>query len=106
MTVDPSESNITCSEDYTLEESMCHILSFDIFQKTKGLFLVWTLGGFILVFRLGLLEFGLSLLVLNFCPPKSVVGTPSHLKLTLSSMDSLCKEKPPNIKILAETKNI
>ena len=61
-------------------------MSFDIVQKTKGLFLVWPFGGFFLAFQLGFLEYGLSLLVLHFCLEKSVVRTLSHLSLTLSSL--------------------
>ena len=57
MTDDPSESNTTCSEDTTLEESMWHILSFQIMQKKKGLFLVWPLRGIFLELQLGLIEF-------------------------------------------------
>ena len=66
ITDDPSESNPTCSEDYTLEESMCHILSFKIMQKIKGLFLMWPLRGFYIALQLSLLEFVFSLLVLIF----------------------------------------
>ena len=67
MTDEPSESNITFSEDYNLEESMWNILSFEIVQKIKGLFLVWTLGGLFIAFQISLLEFGFSFLVLHFC---------------------------------------
>ena len=63
---EPSESNPTCSEDSTIEDIIWHILSFEIFQKTKGLFLVWHLGVLFISFQLGLLEFGFSLLVLHF----------------------------------------
>ena len=66
MTDDPSESNPTYSEDSTLKESMWHTPSFEIVQKTMGLFLVWHLGGFFLAFQMGLLEFGFYLLVLHF----------------------------------------
>ena len=52
ITVDPSDSNTTFSEDYTPEESMWRILFFEIVQKTKGVFLVWHLGGFFLAFQL------------------------------------------------------
>ena len=85
-------------------KSMWHILSFTILQTTKGLFLVWHLGGFFIVFQLGLIEFGFSLLVLNFCLAKSVAGTLIHLILTLSILDSLCKNKLPNIRTISETK--
>ena len=57
MDVEPSESNQTCSEDSTHEEIMCHILSFDIVHNTKGLVLMWPLGGLFLAFQLGLIEF-------------------------------------------------
>ena len=56
MTDDPSESNKTCSEDFNLEESMSHILFFEIAHKTKGIFLVWNLGGFFIDFQLRLIE--------------------------------------------------
>ena len=104
MTVEPSESNKTCSDDSTLEESIFHILSFEIVQKKKGLFLVWTLGGFFLAFQLSLLEFGFSVLVLNFCLEKSVVGTLGHLSFTLSILDSLRKNIPPNIRMISDPK--
>ena len=106
ITVDPSESNPTCYEDSTIEESMCNILSFGILQKIKGLFLVWPLGGLFLASHLGLLEFEFYLLVLHFCLEKPVVGTLSHLILTLSSLDILCKNTPPNIRTIAETNKI
>ena len=54
-TFEPSESNPTCSKDSTLEESMWNILLFEKFQNTKGIFLVWPLGGFFLAFKLSLL---------------------------------------------------
>ena len=66
MNVDPSESNPTCYEDSTLEESMWHTLSFDIVHIKKGMFLVWPLGGFFIASQLGLLYFGFYLLVLIF----------------------------------------
>ena len=40
ITDDLSESNPFFSEDSTLDDIMWHILSFEIVQKTKGLFLV------------------------------------------------------------------
>ena len=55
MTDDPSESNPTFSEDSTIEESMWNILYFEIGHKTKGLILVWPLGGFFIAFQLRLL---------------------------------------------------
>ena len=60
-------------------------------HKTKGLFLVWPLGGFILASQPGLIEFGLSILVLHFCLERLVVGTLIYLGLTLISLESLCK---------------
>ena len=86
MTDDPSESSPTFYEDSTLEESMWHILSFDIAHKTKGLFLVWPLGGLFLTLQLSLHEFVFSLLVLHFCLAKSVVGNLGQLNLTLGSL--------------------
>ena len=67
------------------------IPSFEIFQKKNGMFLVWTLGGFCIDFKLCLLEFGLSLMVLHFFLAGSVVGTLIHLRLALSSLENLCK---------------
>ena len=52
MTDDPSDSNPYCFRDLTIQESMFHILSFEILKKTKGLFVVWPLGGIFLAFRL------------------------------------------------------
>ena len=104
MTDDPSQSNPTCSQDSTLEESMWHILSFEKIQK-KGSILVWPLGGFLLAFQPGLLEVGLYLLVLNFCLAKSVFGTLSQLSLILSILESLCKKKPLEITIISKAKN-
>ena len=75
-----------------------------IFQKTKVLFLVWPLGGFFLAFRLGLLESGFSLLVLHFFSCKVSCCTLIHLIPTLSSLEILCKNKPPRIKTIYEAK--
>ena len=72
--------------------------------RKMGLFLVWRLGGFFLVFQLRLLEFWVSLLVIYFCPAKSVGGTLIQLSFTLRILESLCKNKPPNIMIIAEAK--
>ena len=74
-------------------------------HKTKGLFLVWPLGGFILASQPGLIEFGLSILVIHFCLERLVVGTLIYLGLTLISLESLCKNKPPNIRMIFEAKN-
>ena len=104
MIVDPSESNPTFSEYYTLEESMWHIISFEILYNTKGLFLLWTLGGLFIAFQMGLLYFVLSLQVMHFCLSMSVVGTLIHFILTLSSLDRLCKNKPPNMRMIYEAK--
>ena len=73
-------------------------------NKSKiHIFLGWPLGRFFLDFQLGLLEFGLSPLVLYFLCANEVVGTLIELILNLSNRDSLCKNKPPNIGIIAET---
>ena len=101
---DPYESNPTCYEDSALEENMWHTISFKIVQKTEGLFLVWHLERFFLAFQLGLLEFVFSLLVIYSCLAKPFFGTLSHLRLTLSGLESLCKYKPPNIRMNYEAK--
>ena len=104
MTVDPSESNITCCKNYTIEEIMWNIQSFEKFHKKKGMFLVWSLGGLFLAFQLGLIEFVLSLLDTNVCLTKSFVENCIHIILNLSSLKSLCKIIPPNIRIIYEAK--
>ena len=81
---------------------MWHILSFEIVQKTKDLFLVWPLVGLFIAFQLILLEFGLYLLVKHFCLAKSVIGTIILLSLNFIILESLCKNKPPNIRIIAD----
>ena len=81
---------------------MWNILSFEIVQNTKGLFLVRPLGGFFLAFQLGLIEFGLYLLVFHLSLEESVVVTHTNLKSTLSILDSLCKNITPNIRIITE----
>ena len=48
MTDDPSDSKPTCYGGYIIEESIWNILSFEIMQKIKGLFLVWPLGALFL----------------------------------------------------------
>ena len=73
-------------------------------QKTKGLFLVGPLGGLFIAFQLGLLEFGFSLLILHFCLKNSVVDTLSHLRFNFIIFEILCKNKPQNIKMIAEAK--
>ena len=83
---------------------MWNILSFEIVQKTKSLFLVCHLGGFFLALQLGLLEFVLSLRVLYFYLEKSVFGDLSHLSLTFSILESLCKNKSLNIRMITEAK--
>ena len=50
MTVDPSKPNPILSEDSTLEESMWHILSFEILQYKKVLLLVWNFAGLVIDF--------------------------------------------------------
>ena len=104
MTDDTPESNKACSEDYTLGESMLHIPSLEISHNTKGIFWVCPLGGFFLAYQLGLLKFGFYLLVLNFCLSNSVVGNLSHLILTLSILDIKCKNIPPNISMIDDSK--
>ena len=89
MNFDTSESNKNCSENSTIEEIMWYILSFEIMQNTKGLFLVWPLGEFFIAFKLGFLEFGLYLLVLHFCLAKSVFGTLIHFSLNFGILDRL-----------------
>ena len=100
----PLESNTTCSEYSTLEESIWHKISFEIVQKIKGPFSVWPLGGIFLDFQLGLIEFRFSLLVMHFFLAKSAVRTLSQLILTLISLESLCKNKPLNIRMTAKSK--
>ena len=104
ITYDPPESNPTCSKDSTLEEIMWNIISFEILQKTKGLYLVWHLGGFFIALQLSLLEFGFSLLVLSFCLSKSVFSILIQFSLTFNILYSPCKNKPPNIRMVAESK--
>ena len=104
MTYETSDPNPTCSEDSTLEESMWYILSFEIVKKTKGLFLVWPLGGLFITFQPSLLEFRFSLLVLNFCSTELVVVTLIQFRLTLSILENLSKNKPQNIRMIYETK--
>ena len=50
MTDEPSESNTTCFGDYTIEDSIWHILYFEIDQKKGSIFglpygltLIWIL---------------------------------------------------------------
>ena len=102
MTDEPIDSDSNLSDNSTLKESIWHTLSFEIVQKIKGIFLVWPLRGFNIDFRLGLIEFASSLLVLHFFLEKSGVYTLRHFSLTLSSLDILCKKKPPNIMITYE----
>ena len=106
MNDDPSESNPTCSEDSTLEDNMWNILSFVILHLKKGPFLVWPLGGFFFAFQLDLIGLRLSFLVMLFFPAKSVFGNLILLRFTLISLESLCKNKPPSIRIIAEAKKI
>ena len=83
---------------------MWYILFFEIRQKTKDIFLVWPLGGFFIAFQLGLIEFVLSLLDIYVCLTKSFVENCIHIILNLSSLKSLCKIIPPNIRIIYEAK--
>ena len=39
-----------------------------------------------------------------FVLKRQVFGTLGHLSLTLSTLDSLCKNKPPNIRMIDEEK--
>ena len=45
MDVEPSELNNTCSRDSTCEDSMWHIISFEIAHKIQGLFFGMAFGG-------------------------------------------------------------
>ena len=98
ITVEPLESNTTCSGYSNIEDSMWHILSFEIVSNTKGLFLVWPLGGFFFFFQ------RLSLLVIYVCLAKSVVDALIHLSLTFISVESVCKNLPTKIRIIDEAK--
>ena len=72
--------------------------------RKKGIFLVWPLGGFFLAFQIILLGFVFSLLVLHFYIVKSVFGILIQLSLTLSILEILFKNKPPNISMVSEAK--
>ena len=76
----------------TIDQSICHILFVEILQSKKGLFLVRSCGSFFLTFQLCLYDFGLSLLVLNFCLEELSFGTLRNLILTLRIPESLCKK--------------
>ena len=69
---------------------------------------IYTLGGFFLAFQLGLIGFGLSLLVIPngyaFFLANSVVGALSHLILVFSVLDILCKNIPLKIRMIYEAK--
>ena len=67
MNVEPPESNKICSMNYSHEESMWRIISFDTLQQTKSLFVVLHLGVFFFAFKLVFNNFGLYLLVFIFC---------------------------------------
>ena len=66
---------------------------------------MWPLEGFFLAFHLVLIGFEVSLMVIHYCLAKSVDDTLGHLILTLSSLYSLCKNIPLDIRTIAETKN-
>ena len=83
---------------------MWHILSFDIGQEDKGYVFSVFFERLFPAFQLGLLEFGLSLMVLNFCIEDSVVKTLSNLRFYLRILENFCKNKPPNIRMIAEAK--
>ena len=85
---------------------MWHILSFEIVHNIKGPFLVWPLGCLFIVFQLGLLGFVFSLLVLHFCHANPVDGTLIYLNSTLSILESVCKNIPPNIRMITEANRI
>ena len=72
----------------------------------RKLSLVWPLGGFIIALQRSLIEFGLSLLVLNFCLANSVVRTLGQLIFTLCSLEILRKNKRLNIRFIDEAKKI
>ena len=75
-------------------------------HNKKGLFIVLPLGGLFMGFQLGWLEFLFSLLTIHFWLEKSVVGTLRNLRFTLSSLESLYKNIPPNIRVISEAKKI
>ena len=84
---------------------MWYILSFEMVHKTKGIFWcgIWE-ASFFPYFQLGLIDFGFYLLLLNSCLTKSAIGNLSHLSSNLSSLDSLCKNTPTNIRMIYEAK--
>ena len=47
-----------------------------------------------------------SLVVLHFCLEKSAIDDFIHLSLPLRILESLCRNRPLNIGIIAEAKNI
>ena len=63
-----------------------------------------TFGRVFLVFQLNFSDFGLSLLFLCFCLKKSDVGKLKHFRITLRSLDNLCKIRPMKIRIISEAK--
>ena len=67
----------------------------------KGLFLVWTWGGLFLAFRLGLFYFVLSLLVMHFCISKTYFETLIYLRLNFISLESTCKNRLLNIRMVS-----
>ena len=83
---------------------MWNILSFEMVQKKKALFLVCPFGGLFLDFPLVLLGFGFYILIMNLFLAKSSVGNISHLNLSLSILESLSKNIPPNIRMIDEAK--
>ena len=85
---------------------MWNILSFENLQQIKCIFLVWPLGGFFLDFQLGLICFEFYLLVLHFCLKKSVVDIFRNLSFTVSILDNIYINKPPNIRMIAGSNKI
>ena len=84
---------------------MWHILSFQKFHKTKGIFFVLPLGGFFLELQLRWIEFWFYLMVMQYCLEKPVVVTLKQLRLNLSSLGRQYKNKSWNIRMIYEANN-
>ena len=104
MTIFTSESNPTCSEDSTLEESMWHIMYFVIVHKTKGIYFGVAFGRIIYLNPTELTWILIFPPGSDFCLAESVVGTLSQLISTFIILDILYKNKPQNIRIIDEAK--
>ena len=89
---------------YSLREYVAYPIFWDCAEK-KGIFLVWPLVGFFIALQLSLNGFGFSLLVLIFLE-KSLIVTPNQFILTFIILDILCKNKPPNSRMIDEARNI